>query len=107
VTHPSQAPLRLHIGTLALPGMSRVQGERIGAALRQELAQLLASDAMIERLSDSVASRALATTVALDGGNLRLRRNERPERTGRRLAQRLAQSLLIPAAPPQSPRAPR
>jgi len=87
--------------------VSLARGERIGAALRQELAQLLASDAMIERLSDSVASRALATTVALDGGSLRLRRNERPERTGRRLAKRLAYKLLMPAAPPRSRRAPR
>lgn len=107
MTRPPQAPLRLHIGTLALPGVSLAQGERIGAALRHELARLLASDPMVERLSRSVASGALATTVALDGGSLRLHRNERPERTGRRLAQRLARSLLIPAAPLRSRRAPR
>jgi len=106
VTRLRQAPLRLHIGTLALPDMSPVQGERIGAALRQELARLLASDATIERLRGSVASGTLATTGALDAGSLRLARNERPERTGRRLAQRLAQSLLMPAAP-RPRRAPR
>src|SRR5262249_40496960 len=101
---PPPAPLRLHIGTLALPGVSPAQGERIGAALQHELARLLASDAAMERLRGSIASGALASTTALDAGSLRMRRNERPERTGRRFAQRLAQSLLTPARPRGAPR---
>jgi hypothetical protein len=89
----------LHIGTLALPGVSHARGQRIGAALQSELARLMAADGAMERLRQSAASGVIQTSDALDAGSLRIHRGERAERTGRRLAQRLAQSLLAPVQP--------
>jgi hypothetical protein len=93
--NPVPAPaLRLHIGTLALPGVSRARGQRIGAAFRGELARLLGADAALQQLRQAGGSGRLAAVDKLDAGTLQVDRRERPERAGRRLARQVARGLL-------------
>src|SRR4051812_22741491 len=66
------APLRLRIDTLVLPAMSAERGERVGAALRTELARLLADEGAQARL------RAAGSHPALQAPALRASPRERP-----------------------------
>jgi hypothetical protein len=84
------------VAQLNLPAMPRAQGARVGAALQAELARLLVQPALQQQLRAPGAAERLAA-AALDGGALALRRAERPERTGQRLAQQLVDSLLAAA----------
>lgn len=89
---PAASPLRLYVDRLTLPAMPRTQGARVGAALQAELARLLAQPAMQARLRSPGAAERLAQ-AEFDGGTLMLRRAERPEHTGRRLARQLVERL--------------
>ena len=87
-------PLRVHVGTLALPGVSQARGQRIGAAFRSELSRLLGADSALQQLRQAAVSGGLAASENLDAGMLRVDRRERAERAGQRLAQQVVRGLL-------------
>jgi limonene-1,2-epoxide hydrolase len=91
MTRRAAPPLRVNVGTLALPGVSRTRGQRIAAAFRSELARLLAAD--VPRLRQAADAGRLGADK-LDAGVLKMDRRERPERTGRRLALQVARGLV-------------
>lgn len=79
--------LRVRIGALSLPGAAPAHAARIGAAMRQELATLLAAHGA-SGLAHSV------TRARLDAGTLRFDPSDHPDVAGRRLAQAIARALL-------------
>jgi len=83
---PPQAPLRLRVGTLSMPGATPAQAARIGDALRRELEVLLAS-------TPSGQLGASRHRERVDGGTVSLSSTDRPEAIGRRLARAIARGL--------------
>lgn len=79
--------VQLHIGSLALPGYTAREGARLAGAFEQELGRLLALQAPLLALQQSMEADLLRIP--------RFRRSaaESPERTGQRLARALIQGL--------------
>jgi hypothetical protein len=73
--------VRLHIGSLSLHGVAPAQGRRIASAFERELGVLLARQPLLAQTLDMAALRLPP---------LQLVAGERPESTGRRLAQCVA-----------------
>ena len=94
---PARPAIRLDIGTLALPGVTPQRAARIGTALSTELSRLLSAQGAAAQLRQAVETGRLERPV-LVAGSLTIVRGERPERTGRRLAESVARSLLHPVA---------
>nr|MBF0684835.1 hypothetical protein [Pseudomonas sp.] len=74
----------LHVGSLAVPGYSVRDGARLAQAFQKELTRLLGEQALPQH------SRH---TESLQIPHFARREGERPERTGQRLARRIAQAL--------------
>lgn len=74
----------LHVGSLVVPGYSVRDGARLAQAFQQELARLLGEQALPQ---DSRYAESLQIP------RFPHREGERPERTGQRLARRIAQVL--------------
>ncbi|GAB7129696.1 hypothetical protein JCM19000A_42040 [Silvimonas sp. JCM 19000] len=84
------ARINLRIGSLALPGLSVRDGQRLARALEQELSRLLATQALP---TQGYARERLQLP------RLSRRAHERPEHTGTRLARLIATRLFTPPAP--------
>lgn len=81
---PAAPAISLNIGTLALPGYSARNGQRLAGALERELGRLLAQAPLPEQ--GFQVERVRIPRFATPAG-------ERPERTGRRLARLIAAQL--------------
>lgn len=95
----SRPPLRVEIGALVLHGVSHARGRAIATAIRSELTRLLSSDSVMRQLRGASVSGAITSIEALNAGRVTLSRQERPERTGQRLAQKVVERVLVPAEP--------
>lgn len=80
---PTSARIKLQIDTLALPGFSRADGQRLVSALQGELQRLLSQQ----------APAAGWQQQGLRLPALSIRAGERPELTGRRLARAIVHGL--------------
>lgn len=80
---PTPSRIKLQIDTLALPGYSRGEGQRLAAALQGELQRLLGQQ----------APAAGWQQQGLRLPALSVRAGERPELTGRRLARAIVRGL--------------
>jgi hypothetical protein len=84
---PAAPTISLTIGTLALPGYSLRNGQRLAGALERELGRLLIQGPLPGQsfALEQVQIPRFATPAG-----------ERPERTGRRLARLIAEQLQGP-----------
>jgi hypothetical protein len=97
---PQVTPLRVHIGTLAVPAASHVQGVRIASALVRELERALSAPGAIDSLQIAAASGAASSPSVLRGGSIAWRVEAGPERIGRSVATRISESLTSLARAP-------
>ncbi|MBB2496658.1 hypothetical protein [Aquipseudomonas ullengensis] len=84
-TPAAPAAITLSIGSLALPGYSRRDGQRLAGAFEHELGRLLAQLSARELQGFQAERLQLPCLQGLAG--------ERPERTGQRLARVIAAQL--------------
>ena len=89
-----QPPLRVRIGALAIPGVNANQGRRLQSAFVAELTRLLSPPQVLARLQRAASSGELSSRDLVQAGVLSGPLQDRPERTGRRLAQQLSRQLL-------------
>ena len=87
MSRPAHRPpprISLHVGSLAVPGYSVRDGARLAQAFQKELTRLLGARPLPQqsRHTESVQIPYFAR-----------REGEQPERTGQRLARRIAQAL--------------
>jgi hypothetical protein len=87
VPRSSPPSVVLHIEHLVLDGIRRNDGDRIGSALRKELARLLATLGLPARFDEGIALERL------DAGELSVEEDETAERIGARLAQSIYRGL--------------
>lgn len=96
---PEPAPgVRVRLAGLRLPGLSRVDADRVQAALEAELGALFAA---------TPARARAGAPVAVAGFHLERAAHEDPVALGRRIARQVHERAMSPAPRPPAPRAPR